>query len=283
MRLNYTLKTRSDRSREPVLLRNGFVARRIFIGLLIYLVFIATNASTDGNSLTQICDQLDRYDTAQHYQTGTEMCRKIGGSDDTAVTNEEDPLIQEKYLRLRANLCQGLADNYARSPENHKVVSEEAFHCWEDYFQWFQGVGSQTQSKILSARVNEKHVWGAAAALGTTALSAEKPENAWTDYESLKKEWFGSQALSWWLATLVSPYREKKVNDTIFATLSDNKELLQKAVLDAARTEHWRRFAKMMPEVMKTGRFNTDMYNTFLDHLKAILPPDTASAERAEN
>jgi hypothetical protein len=278
MRLNYTSKTAGGAYRELVLLGKGFVIRRVLLSLLVSVASLAIKTSAEGDTLAQVCQQLDKYDHQKHYQTGMDMCRATDGSNNQAVLTEEDPLVQEKYLYLRANLCQGLADKYARSPENHRVVSEEALRYWEAYFQWLKRVGSGTQSRISNV-----HVWVGAAALGTTALSAKKAEDAWVEYESFEKEWFGSDGLDWWVATLVSPDWEKPVSDTIFATLADKEPLLRKAVLDAARTEHWRRFAKKLPEIIKTGRFTPDMYDTFLGHLNAILPPNTVSLESGKN
>lgn len=66
--------------------------------------------------------------------------------------------------------------------------------------------GRRTQQiNDIAGDAKRQKVWAAAAAIGTSALAANKPESAYVDYERLEPEYFGADALNWWVASLFIP------------------------------------------------------------------------------
>jgi hypothetical protein len=227
-------------------------------------------ASSYGDTLTEICEKLDRLAKARSYQIGTDKCRQIGDRNSSAMIGEDDYLIQERYLHLRANLCQSLADEQ-RDAQNRREVSDEALTCWEDYFQWLKNLPSEQRAAIMTSNSTAKgrKIWAAAAAIGATAVSAEKPGDALVDYESLVEDnsWFGPDAFNWWLAVLRYPDVPKKVSDKIFPMTGDDEVKLRAMVMSTGKTEHWRRFASRLGNGSPA-----QIRQKFLDRLNTILP-----------
>jgi hypothetical protein len=234
--------------------------------------------------LSEVCKELDHCDEHQQYQTGRQKCQYYRGRD-SSIFRHAEPIVQEEYLRLRAFLCQGLADQHADDVKVHQELSEEAMGYWEDYFTWLWGLDAETGAAVLNRTRNIIFVREAVAGLGTTALSAGKPSDAWPYYETFNNDWFGSDALNQWLATLIYPDRQKRVDDTIFTILAEKQKSLKDAVADESRTDHWRKFEAFLKGLLgeRNCRFSKSRYEPFLRQLTEVLPPTDSPKEVTRN
>ena len=155
---------------------------------------------------------------------------------------------------------------------------------WEDYFAWLWGLDADTRTAVLNTIRNMIFVREAAAGLGTTALSAEDPSAAWPYYENFENDWFGSDALNEWLATLIYPERQKRVDDTIFCVLAET-EVVRGMPLLINHFDHWKEFETRLKDLLeqKDRRFNRSCYQPFLRRLKHILPRTDAPKQETRN
>jgi hypothetical protein len=225
-----------------------------------------------GQTLQALCDRLEGYAKENAFQQGVDQCRETGGHDAPDVVAEADPLVQERYLHIRADLCQSFAD-ILTDQDHIRLMSGEAFDDWVDYFEWFSSLEPGERRTIMNSTqtLKGRKILSAAAALGATAISAARPLDACVEYEALDEICFGPQALNWWLAALMSPNVSGKINNQIFAKAAENQKILSDQVSDQSKIEHWRRFLDRLDSPEIKQRLSHGAQN-FIERLRKILP-----------
>ena len=256
--------------------------RALFLTAFFGVAGFSSCIALASQSLSEVCNELDQYFDSGGFKLGINKCDEIGGSDKFIAT-EEDPLLVERYLNFRANFSQSFADKILTERKNKEARSGDALSYWGDYFDWLEQLPADKRSTLLSTEITvkkskvkiEQKVQAAAAALGATALSANKPADAWIQYEKITdNSWLGPWALRWWLATLIHPNNPpSKDMGKIFAISARDLTLFKKYILDKERVDHWRKFSVRLKALKAANRLSSEC-DDLLDKLDGLLPPE---------
>jgi hypothetical protein len=178
------------------------------------------------------------------------------------LLDEEDSLVLERFYHSYADSLQRLAAKM-ENPEYKARLDAKALDRWEQYFEWLRNLSNDERDKLMKSPTTrrDKKMWAAAAAIGISALAANKPESAYIDYERLEPEYFGTDALSWWFASLFYPNQPDTVDETIFRKIAEAPQIIRGHSSDAHWKKHWFAFVEKVKALSSSGRFGSSREN----------------------
>lgn len=221
-------------------------------------------------NLKETCELLEQQSNAETFQQAVNDCEELTNGKCRHLLDEEDSLLLERFYHSYADSLQRLAAKI-ENPTYRKKLNSKALERWEQYFEWLRNLPQSERDRLMASPSTRrgKKIWAGAAAIGISALAANKPENAWTDYERLEPEYFGTDALNWWLASLFYPGQPDTVNDTIFAKTAEDVQNIKIHCAEAGWKDHWFAFVRKVRTLIESGRFGSsrEMYVQRIDRL----------------
>ena len=209
-------------------------------------------------NLTETCQKLEQQASAETFQEAVNDCHEVIKGKCGHLLNEEDPLTLERFYHSYADSLQRLAAKM-EDPKYKAELDARALDRWEQYFEWLRNLPQEERDKLVTSPKTRhgKKMFAAAAAIGISALAAEKPQNAYAEYEELEAEYFGSDALNWWLAALFHPDQPGIIDDTIFRKIARNPRAIAARCKDAGWKEHWDAFVQKVMVLTASKRCST--------------------------
>jgi hypothetical protein len=230
------------------------------------------------NSLTEACENLEKHREAEALQQAVNYCQEIATGECTELLGEEDCLVVERFYHSFADSLLRLAQKMD-DPQTRTTLKVRALAGWEQYFAWLRNLPEDDRNKIMTSPKTKKgkKIWTAAAAIGISALAAAQPESACHDYELLEPEWLGSDALNWWLASLIYPDQPENIGPTIFDRVANEPELIRRHSADPKSKAHWNAFIGRVRELASSGRFGTTT-RRYVDRIDKILQSQSSAS-----
>lgn len=226
-------------------------------------LFPSTFAYADcGESLKDTCERIEQQANAEAFQQAVNDCQEVTDGKCKHLLDEEDSLVLERFYHSYADSLQRLAAKM-ENPEYKKQLDEKALDRWEQYFEWLRNLPEDERNKLMTSPATRKgkKVWAAAAAIGTSALAANKPESAYVDYERLEPEYFGADALNWWVASLFYPDQPGTIDETIFRKIAEAPQTIRGHCANLHWKQHWFAFVEKVKVLGTSGRFGSSREN----------------------
>jgi hypothetical protein len=213
-------------------------------------------------SLKETCERLEQQANAETFQQAVNDCQEVTGGKCKHLLDEEDSLVLERFYHSYADSLQRLAAKM-ENPEYKKQLEAKALDHWEQYFEWLRNLPEDERGKLMTSTTTRKgkKVWTAAAAIGISALAADRPESAYVDYERLEPEYFGADALNWWFASLFYPDQPDTVDETIFRKIGEAPQTIRGHCANVPWKQHWFAFVDKVRVLSTSGRFGSSREN----------------------
>jgi hypothetical protein len=240
-----------------------YKARKVTAPNLVLCVLVSLFPSTLAHaecakSLKEACERLEQQSGAETFQQAVNDCQDVTDGNCRHLLDEEDSLLLERFYHSYADSLQRLAAKMENS--EYKIhLNTKALERWEQYFEWLRNLPEQERNRLMTSPGTRKgkKIWAAAAAIGISALAAKKPESAWSDYELLEADYFGTDAVNWWLASLFYPGQPDYINDSIFAKTAENPQKIKTRCAEPGWKKHWFAFAQRVRELIASERFGS--------------------------
>jgi hypothetical protein len=242
--------------------------------LVIALLPTALIRGECATSLVETCQKLEQQASAETFQEAVNDCDEVIHGKCRHLLDEEDSLVLERFYHSYAGSLQRLAARIENQKQKAELDSR-ALDQWEQYFEWLGTLPRDERDRLFTSPTTRhgKKMFAAAAAIGISALATGKPESAYVDYEGLEPDYFGSDAINWWFASLFYPDQPGVVDDAIFKRIAAEPRIIAKHCNDPDWKKHWSVFVQKVMSLNASKRWSTSR-ETYIRRIDLIVRPN---------